>query len=96
VREVLVHAEGFSDAQLLHHHEAEAVHEAALLIPMPRKEVEGCLLILFTHTVDMREVAGPEVLADLDRPVMPDAWVRVSLRPGEGEGLPHDEVGRDE
>jgi hypothetical protein len=41
VREVRVHRQGFVDSQFLHHHEAQAVHEAIRLVLVPLEVCES-------------------------------------------------------
>src|SRR5207245_3103746 len=71
VREVRVHGQGLADAELLHHHEAQAVGEAVDLVAMPLEVLEGLALFVRRRPVNARELLAVETLAQLGGLVVP-------------------------
>jgi len=56
VREILVHRQSFTDAELVHHHEAQAVEEAVILVLMALEIFESRALFLSACSVDTRQL----------------------------------------
>src|SRR5712691_14588 len=65
VGEVGVHGQRLPDAVLLHHHEAQAVDHAVLLVGVLLEVLEGGALVLGCRPVDAGERAGIERAHDL-------------------------------
>jgi hypothetical protein len=96
VGEVLVHAEGFANAELLHEHEARAVHEAVVLVLVPLEVLEGGGLFVFGHVVQLPESSREQLLSHAHGQVVAHLRVRVPLRLQQCDRLGHDVVGGQE
>jgi hypothetical protein len=92
--EVRVDTPRFGDAELLHDHEAETVHEAVVLVGVLLKESEGGALLFVSGQLDPSEITCEESPPHFDGDLMPH--FRVSMRPCayEGDRLSHNVVRR--
>jgi hypothetical protein len=64
VCEARVHRQGFIDPQFLHHHEAQAVHEAVRLVMVALEVGESRALFFGARPMDARQFFGVELLTD--------------------------------
>ena len=88
--EVLVDSQRLVNAEALHHHEAEAVDHAVLLVGMPLEVVEGGSLLVKARPMDAGHLLAVEPLADEDSTLMRDPIAR------ECDRLEDDVVSRDQ